>query len=554
MSVVEELSGVGSRIVTPWKRTTVADGDWLQHNTIGPLNERDVFLAEKIDELSGNSDDKLEEEISARKKADTLLSETIDTFSGEYIIFKSNVESSASELNDAITALNADLDNEKINRENADNILSAQIENLKAATDVIAVFGTYSEFATATGTEWQETVTDNDFIKILNDDTVSSNQVYYEYHTSAHQDWSGWSAVFDLDPYYTQAQTNNLIANSIDSISSVVANNYLSANRDAISAGKNIEVVEQNGPVIGIKTLDNVEFTTLNGQNVNNIINSAKSGAAASAWIHSYPDLIGSAQYGKFAYNVISGDKFSAVGTTTSTAYISGGFGIKAGNGVGVSLEGKNIVITAEGTTYNDSTYISTANKTISVTNDLINSAKSGRQAYDYVTNSATFVQGPGISFYSAGPNQLGISAEGQTLVPGRFIAIGQDNSINLSSDIVVDNISANQKLYLSGTTGGNYYYNTITYSSVDMIKAGSPGPELHFNSYDVSSIVSGQSHQSIITSITWNEITNMNNRFVSASPNAAGSVLVANTAIKLVVTSNLPTPSQMEDNTYYIV
>lgn len=552
MSVVEELSGIDSRIVTPWKRTTVADGDWLQHNTIGPLNDRDVFLAEKIDELSGNSDDKLEEEISARKNADKFLSETIDSFSGEFINFKTDVELSASDLNDAISGLNNDLNNEKLNRENGDKNIQDQIDKLKAATDVIAVFGTHEEFTAATGTEWQQTVTDNDFIKILNDESVSSNQVYYEYHISAHDGWSGWSAVFDLDPYFTQAETRALINEGIDSISSVVANNYLSANRDAVSAGKNIEVIEQNGPVIGIKTLDDVEFTTLNGQNVNNIINSAKSGAAASAWIHTYPDLIGSAQSGKYAYNVISGAKFSAVGTTTSTAYLSGGFGIEAGQGVGVSLEGKNVVITAEGTTYSDSTYISTANKTISVKEPLIGSAQSGKQAYDYVTNSATFVAGPGITFYSAGQNQLGISAEGQTLVPGRFIAIGLDNSINLSSDIIVDNISANQKLYLSGTTGGNYYYNTLTYSSVDMVKDGQPGPELHFNSYEVSSVVAGQSHQAIRSSITWNEITNMNNRFVSASPNAAGSVLEANNAITFVVTSTLP--SQIPDNTYYIV
>ena len=38
--------------VTPWDRTTVADGAWQNVNTIKPLSSRDVYLAECIDDLS----------------------------------------------------------------------------------------------------------------------------------------------------------------------------------------------------------------------------------------------------------------------------------------------------------------------------------------------------------------------------------------------------------------------------------------------------------------------------------------------------------------------
>lgn len=220
MSVVEELSGDGSRIVTSWKRTTVADGDWLQHNTIGPLNERDVFLAEKIDELSGNADEKLNEEIEARKNADTFLSGTIDTFSGNYETFKSNVESSA-------RTLNTKIDNEITRATNKEGELNAKItqtntriDNLEAATDVIAVFGTYEEFTAASASTWQQTVTDNDFIKVIRDDNYQPNQndpdyqttdddvyqVYYEYHKTNHDGWIGWSAIGSLDPYYSVSE------------------------------------------------------------------------------------------------------------------------------------------------------------------------------------------------------------------------------------------------------------------------------------------------------------------------------------------------------------
>lgn len=534
-------------IPSKWTRYTVADGDWLQAKTLKPLSSRDNWLAEKIEELSGNISDDLDEEISARIAGDTYLSGAI---------LQTNI----------------------------------RIDNIEAATDVIAVFGTFNEFSAASASEWQQTVTDKDFIKVLRDDTVSSNQVYYEYHSSAYAGWEGWSAIGTLDPYYSVNEINSFSS----TLSSTIANNYLSA-KGAVLTGRNIDITEDpNYPKITIATKDEVnfdkvsattaygssaKFTNISATNIlaNNFrsefgnvyawtldfisangINLTASKTtvidlnAAKLNDYNVDSLIGSAQSGKYAYNVISGAKFSAVGTTTSTAYLSGGFGIEAGQGVGVSLNGKNVVITAEGTTYNDSTYISTANKTISVKSNLIGSAQSGKKAYDYVTNSATFVAGPGISFYSAGQNQLGISADGQSLVPGRCIAIGQDNSINLSSDIIVDNISANQKLYLSGNNDGNYYTATLTYSSVDMVKDGQPGPELHFNSYEVSSVVAGQSHQAIRSSITWNEITTMNNRFVSASPNAAGSKLLANNAITFVVTSTLPT--QIPDNTYYIV
>lgn len=538
MSIKDDMNSSAKYLPTKWTRRTVADGDWLQANTIKPLSARDEYLADKIDELSGGYDDKIEVERIARKYADAILSGTIDSFSGEFNNFKSDVELSASILSGAIIGFNEDLNNEELNRIIGDNLLSAQIENLKTATDVIAVFGTHSQFVAASSNpEWQQTVTDNDFIKILNDETVSSNQVYYEWHdpnaVPQHTDWSGWSAVFDLDPYYTQAQTRNLIADGIESISSVIANYYLSANRDAVSAGKNIVVTNENGPVIGIKTSADVEFTTLNGQNVNNII--------------------GSAQSGQFAWDVINSAEFSAIGTTTNTAYLSGGFGIEAGSGVGVSLNGKNIVITAEGTTYDAGSYISTANKRISVTEPLIGSAESGKLAYDYLTNSASFYAGPGISFYSAGQNLLGISAEGQAFVSGRCIAIGQNNSINLSSDIDVDNITATQKLYLSGNNDGKYSTATFTYSSVDLIKYGQPCPELHFNAAELSA-TGAIGNIPVTKSIKWYDVANMNDKFMFVEPNAVGSTLEANTAIKIVVTSSLPAPNQMEDNTYYIV
>lgn len=380
MSVVEELSGDGSRIVTSWKRTTVADGDWLQHNTIGPLNERDVFLAEKIDELSGNADDKLNEEIEARKNADTFLSGTIDTFSGNYETFKSNVEASASTLNTKI-------DNEITRATNKEGELNAKItqtntriDNLEAATDVIAVFGTYDEFTAASASTWQQSVTDNDFIKVIRDDNYQPNQndpdynttdddvyqVYYEYHKTNHDGWIGWSAIGSLDPYYSVSE----IDDKETELSATIASNYLSANGTDISAGKNLDVVIQsNNPRVAFKTKDNVTFdgvssttlsaTTAYGSSAKfeNISATSLTALTATGTSAKFTDFSGtnihggtktatidaliiSAQNGQDAYDKVSTAYWSAYkdSTHSGSGKLSDNFSISAGENLDMEI------------------------------------------------------------------------------------------------------------------------------------------------------------------------------------------------------------------------
>ena len=100
-------------------------------------------------------------------------------------------------------------------------------------------------------------------------------------------------------------------------------------------------------------------------------------------------DLIGSAQSGKAAYNVLSAATFTANDTT---AKLSAGFKLIAGQGVDIqhAAGSTDITITAEGTTYSEGDYISTANKTIAVSGDLITSANAGSAASAWVSaNSA---------------------------------------------------------------------------------------------------------------------------------------------------------------------
>ena len=189
--VKQEMNSTPGCIPSKWTRNTVADGDWLQKYTIAPLSSRDDFLADKISGAELNID----EEIEARKAGDAYLSANLIGFSAEYFEFKDNVETSAENLSAALqeeidrakkaeTNLDIRINTERTNRINEDAKLQSQLDTLKAATDVIAVFGTYEEFTAASASTWQETVTDNDFIKVIRDNNYQPNPNDPDYQTT----------------------------------------------------------------------------------------------------------------------------------------------------------------------------------------------------------------------------------------------------------------------------------------------------------------------------------------------------------------------------------
>lgn len=279
--------------VAKWNRSTVADGSWLQKYTIEKLKDRDIFLANHI---VSNTDDllaKLEAEIEARKEGDNYISATLVSVSGDLVNvssdfydFSAKVENSASVINNTINVFSAKVEqsasdlkdaisDEETRAKEVENNLVKEIDKIKGATDVIAVFGTYEEFTAASAGDWQQTVTDNDFIKVLRDDTYQPTgdedegthdddyyQVYYEWHdnNSEHSDWTGWSAIGNLDPYYSVAETDEIISD----LSSTISDNYLSANGNAVQSGHNIVITKPDGdntPHIKIETSSHVTFT-----------------------------------------------------------------------------------------------------------------------------------------------------------------------------------------------------------------------------------------------------------------------------------------------------
>ena len=135
-------------------------------------------------------------------------------------------------------------------------------------------------------------------------------------------------------------------------------------------------------------------------------------------------------------------------GITDTATYNLSAVKLSAGQGIGFKNDTNGVLsISAEGTTYQDGDYISTANKTIAVTGDLITSAEAGSAASAWINSknstiafttnfkgSNNVITGYGTSSFSAG----------ESYIDGNYIHIDtSNNSINLASSISSTNISA---------------------------------------------------------------------------------------------------------------
>lgn len=329
------LSADPSRIASKWDRNTVADGSWLQKYTLNPLTARDYYLASAIDALgsaAGDTSSVLSAAISSVSSIHdeyiNYLSATISgDISGHINYVSGHVNTLSSDLKTSADKLLQKIDEETGRAKKSETEINKRLDNMEAATDVINVYGSWDDFSSNSGELFTVSgITDNDIIKILNDKNEYPNEMFQ--HTqqisSGHQTYFRWinsaipetahikpldpaSGYWDfigyVDPYYTTTQIDEYldhINGDFDSLSATVANNYLSANKNAVSAGKNILIdYDENNSKITINTKADVEFTTVSsngfsGTNISglnqhdtidNLFGSAYSGAAASAWV-----------------------------------------------------------------------------------------------------------------------------------------------------------------------------------------------------------------------------------------------------------------------------
>ena len=360
-----------------WDRNTVADGVWLQSETLEPISANDRILASAINYVSEGVD-----RLTGRIDSLTNASDVIDVY-GDWDDFTNN---------------------------------SGKLFDTSA-------------------------ITDNDIIKVLNDKNAYPNplfphaekltgghQTYFRWSADeAHAEWpldpteGQWEFIGHLEPYYNITEIDDIvdylgetIDNAIADLSAAVSDNYLLSDENGVIAGKNIRIdYDQDNPKITVKTEENVEFDSVSARNVsatgvtaltaqgnsakftnlsatnlndiaiNNFFGSAYSGAAASAYITTHSDDLLNSSHS--AYGILTfGDKeFQATGSNYN-------FKFNAGPGIGFTTGINQVTISAEGTRYSAGNYISTAAKTISVTGDLITSAGAGSAASAWI-NSTRF-------------------------------------------------------------------------------------------------------------------------------------------------------------------
>ena len=540
--------------VSKWNRNTVADGSWLQKYTIEKLKDRDIFLANHIDSSTGDLTSALNAEIAARIEGDEYISATLTNVSSDFYDFSAKVENSASVINNTINVFSAKVEqsasdlkdaisDEETRAKEVENNLAKEIDKIKGATDVIAVFGTYDEFSAASAGDWQQTVTDNDFIKVLRDDTYQPTgdedegtpdddyyQVYYEWHDNngEHGDWTGWSAIGNLDPYYSVAETDEIISD----LSATITANYYSAKN--VKPGNNISAnYSTNGAptvTLGLSStilLDGVSLTNLSSQFVtavnlssnkvsaenlsatklsassfsaDDIITknisasiklSAESATIKNATItyvtgttakfngfsgtnisgtqsaSNIDELIGSAGS---AYKIVKNAQYSAVqGSTSLTGYLSAGFKISAGDNLILNTSNNTITLDSldTGLTSISAAGNGLSNSTATYTKTLILSANNGIKFTSASTNNLCIdisAQGNNGKISAIGGSAL----SAQVLQGGKYVEVN-GNKIDLSANISATNISS-QTFTISGADGNRIESVSSTQDTIQLI------------------------------------------------------------------------------------
>ena len=225
-----EIEGADGKIyvVETWNRGTIADGDAMTEYTIRPI----------CDAIKGGTGG-IAAETERAMAAESGISAIVDKHYDEYNTFVSSVNISAESLSARLAQEISDRtsgDAQEISaRTSGDAKLQEQIDTLKAATDVIMVYGDYKTFTSNSG---DLVLTDADVIKVLVDENKNDEQVYYQwYDPQSGHEWSNWSAIGSLNPYYSKSELNN-------------------------AGGKNINITSENDE-IKINTNDNVVFSSV---------------------------------------------------------------------------------------------------------------------------------------------------------------------------------------------------------------------------------------------------------------------------------------------------
>ena len=192
-------TGIELHDISGWSRHTVADGKWLNINTIKPASADLNILASAIHDTSAALQDDVD-----------YLSANIDNLSGE-------LYDTSSYLNEEIIKINA-------------------------RADVTDVVGTYAEFESLSASAIAGTynISDRDIIKVLDDEQHNNRQSYYRYLSA---DPYNWEYVGDLEPYYN----NKTWSDGSNSHGILELNNTNSIRNFKLGCDNYVEFVKKSG-------------------------------------------------------------------------------------------------------------------------------------------------------------------------------------------------------------------------------------------------------------------------------------------------------------------
>ena len=572
----EVKNGLSAYIASKWDRNTVADGSWLQKYTLNPLTARDYYLASAIDALGNANDSSLSALNASISSVSSIhddyinyLSATIsEDISGYIDSISGSLDDLSDDLQTSANTLLQKIDDETGRAEAVENKINTRLNNMEAATDVINVYGSWDDFSSNSGDLFTVSgITDNDIIKILNDKNSYPNEMFPDAQTieSGHQTYFRWinsaipasahikqldpsSGYWDfigyVDPYYTTTEIDEYLE-------------QIDGDFDILSAA--ISGLINSASEIGNK-LNTTDFNDWSGSTTSLFSGTSRSAINAYSSTIAYEtqkvgnvdseDLIASAENGKEAYNILSSASFTA---NNNSAKLSAGFNLIAGEGVGIEheIDSTDITISAEGTTYQEGSYISTANKTIAVTGDLITSAEAGSAASAWINSKNSTIAFTtnfnGLNNVITGYGTSSFSA-GESYIDGNYIHIDtSNNSINLASSISSTNISANSS-FLSTVSGISAKFDNISGKNVtvDYITAinvnasnNLSGKNLTIDEYAKISDISSTNINAL--SLTTNTASGQSANFDNilgnnvSGTNISGDKLTVNTSAKIV-------------------
>ena len=213
--------------------TLESDVDNLERDLADETEARQTGDSDLSDRIDGVVDD-LADEADARELADERLEDAIDTKQDQLtaganiaIVDESGVLTiSAVDTIYDDTQIRQDLADETLARQQADNNLQSEIDTIVASSDVKDIVGTYAELEDYD----TSTLGDRDIIKVLQDETQLDQTTYYRWSTSTET----FSLIGAEGPYYTKAQTNEL----------------LDEKQDELVAGENITIADESGSLV----------------------------------------------------------------------------------------------------------------------------------------------------------------------------------------------------------------------------------------------------------------------------------------------------------------